>query len=301
MARHGHRWCRARTACGHRRFGGDRGRGCDLLCLPTHVEALHCWHLLRHRLLRRDVAHLCIREDLVRDLGDHLLGEARLLSQSVEVVHLDELNDVTRRALARRVMDRMVVRVQDHHVGEVRVAHTNNNDGHGELGGLHDRVHGLLHVVDHAVGDDQEHRVVAHLPVGGVPRQPRARADELAEEGRTREADLTERHLVRVKNTRHAVGIDLRDDRKAVGDLPPIGRLDAAAEAVDWEELIMIILLKHCEYRGDGRLILVEGHTRGVAVVQGARQGGVAVRARVVDPDHNVDLHAAAKVVDHGV
>lgn len=77
-----------------------------------------------------------------------------------EVLEGDELDDVAQDRLALGRPQDPVVAVQDLHVGEVGVAHADDDDGHGEVGGVHDGLPRVGHVGDDAVGQDEQDEVL---------------------------------------------------------------------------------------------------------------------------------------------
>ncbi len=77
-----------------------------------------------------------------------------------EVPEWDKLDDVSDRFLSRVGSERAAVSVQKLHGGEVGVAHPDDNDGHGQLGGLNYSVTCLVHVADHAVSNDQQREIL---------------------------------------------------------------------------------------------------------------------------------------------
>ena len=71
-----------------------------------------------------------------------------------------KLDDVPHGRLARGRAQQAVVPVQELHGAEVGPAHADDDDGHGEAGGVNDGAARLVHVRDHAVGDDEQHKVL---------------------------------------------------------------------------------------------------------------------------------------------
>ena len=78
----------------------------------------------------------------------------------LEVPEGDKLDDVPHGRLAGLRAQPPVVAVQELHGAEVGSAHADDYDGHGEAGGVDDGVARLVHVRDHAVGDDEQHKVL---------------------------------------------------------------------------------------------------------------------------------------------
>ena len=71
-----------------------------------------------------------------------------------------KLDDVAEGDVAPWRAQDFVVAVQELHGAEVLLAHAHDDDGHGEAGGLDDGGDRLVHVRDHAVGDDEQHKVL---------------------------------------------------------------------------------------------------------------------------------------------
>lgn len=76
-----------------------------------------------------------------------------------EVLERDKLDDVAEDGLPLRRAQDAVVPVQDLHVREVGVAHADDDDGHGQVGGVHDGLARVRHVGDDAVGQDQQDEI----------------------------------------------------------------------------------------------------------------------------------------------
>lgn len=76
-----------------------------------------------------------------------------------EVLEGDKLHDVPEDRLPLGRTQDPVVAVQDLHVGEVSVAHAHDDDGHGQVGGVHDGLPRVGHVGDDAVRQDQQDEV----------------------------------------------------------------------------------------------------------------------------------------------
>mmetsp|Transcript_26131 Transcript_26131/g.66524 ORF Transcript_26131/g.66524 Transcript_26131/m.66524 type:complete len:231 (-) Transcript_26131:639-1331(-) len=111
---------------------------------------------------RHDVARAAVGQELARQLRQQL-GSQRVTAV-LEVAELDKLHDVALRGLAMRGQPHLVA-VQDLHVGELGVADAHDEDGHGQLRGLDDGAHRVVHVHDLAVRQDEQH-VVAQVRRG---------------------------------------------------------------------------------------------------------------------------------------
>lgn len=76
-----------------------------------------------------------------------------------EVLEGDKLDDVAEDWLALGRTQDPVVAVEDLHVGEVGVAHADDDDGHGQVRGVHNGLPRVRHVGDDAVRQDQQDEV----------------------------------------------------------------------------------------------------------------------------------------------
>ena len=72
----------------------------------------------------------------------------------------NKLHDVPQGSHARSRAQNPIVSVQDLHGAEVRPSYPDDDDGHGQLRGVDDGAEGLVHVCDHPVSDDQQHKVL---------------------------------------------------------------------------------------------------------------------------------------------
>lgn len=72
----------------------------------------------------------------------------------------DKLHDVAHGGLASHGTQASVVPIQELHGGEVGPTHADDDNGHGQAGGVDDGVPGLVHVCDDSVGDDEENKVL---------------------------------------------------------------------------------------------------------------------------------------------
>lgn len=70
------------------------------------------------------------------------------------------MNDVSCHRLSCQGLEDAVVAVQELHGLEVGLAHTDDDDGHGQLGAVDDGLPCLVQVGDLTVRDDQEHKVL---------------------------------------------------------------------------------------------------------------------------------------------
>lgn len=74
----------------------------------------------------------------------------------------DKLHNVSHSLLARVRAQDAAVSVQKLHGSEVGIAHADDDDGHRQLGGLHDGVARVVHVADHSIRDDEQREVLLY-------------------------------------------------------------------------------------------------------------------------------------------
>ena len=92
----------------------------------------------------------------------HLLGEDVGASGRI-LLELNELDDVSGGRAAAVVSEDGAVAVELLHHFEFLHSDSDDDDGERQLGGVHNQALGLVHVVDLAVGDDQENVVNLEL------------------------------------------------------------------------------------------------------------------------------------------
>lgn len=83
-----------------------------------------------------------------------------MVTHVFEVLERDKLDDVAEDGLPLWRAQDPIVPVQDLHVREVGVSHADDDDGHGQVGGVHDGLARVCHVGDDAVGQDQQDEVL---------------------------------------------------------------------------------------------------------------------------------------------
>lgn len=71
-----------------------------------------------------------------------------------------KLDNVSHGGFACQRAQTSIVSVQELHRCEVCVAYSNDDDGHGQSGGIDDGTACLIHVCYHSVGDDEEDKVL---------------------------------------------------------------------------------------------------------------------------------------------
>lgn len=77
-----------------------------------------------------------------------------------EVLERDKLDDVAEDGLPLWRTQDPVIPVQNLHVGEVRISHTDDDDRHGQVGGVHDGLARVRHVGNDAVCQDQQDEIL---------------------------------------------------------------------------------------------------------------------------------------------
>lgn len=108
---------------------------------------------------RKELVGVEVADHLLRHLGQDALGQ-RFLGSVLELSERHELDDVSDGRLARRGAQTAPVTVEKLHGTEVGTAHPDDDDGHGQLGGINQSLSGLVEVRDHTVGDDEEHKIL---------------------------------------------------------------------------------------------------------------------------------------------
>lgn len=78
----------------------------------------------------------------------------------LEVAEGDELDDVPEDGFSSGWSQDPVIAVQHLHVAEVSAPDPDDDDGHGEVGGLDDGLPGVGHVRDDAVRQDQQDEIL---------------------------------------------------------------------------------------------------------------------------------------------
>lgn len=85
-----------------------------------------------------------------------------------EVLEGNKLDNVAEDGLSLWRTQDPVVSVQYLHVREVRVSHANDDDGHGQVGGVHDGLARVCHVGDDAIRQDQQDEILLWEGVGNL-------------------------------------------------------------------------------------------------------------------------------------
>lgn len=81
----------------------------------------------------------------------------------MEMSERHKLDNVSGGCLPRGGQQQFVVAVQKLHGAEVRAAHAHYDDGHGQTGRRHDGGACLVHVCDHTVCEDEQHKVLLRM------------------------------------------------------------------------------------------------------------------------------------------
>mmetsp|Transcript_42991 Transcript_42991/g.74173 ORF Transcript_42991/g.74173 Transcript_42991/m.74173 type:complete len:518 (-) Transcript_42991:247-1800(-) len=215
---------------------------------------------------------------------------------------LHKLDNVTSCQLTPRGLQAFLVRVQDVHVLKVRVPHAHHQDGERQLGGGHQRVDGLLHVVDDAVREDQEDVV---LPLRGCgPRQRCGLANDLLKKGRAAHDHTGHCSIVGLEHARNAGSrvvvrrAVVEVGREAVVRGLPGGQL--GPEPINGEELVRVIKLHHLPYTHDSLGVRVQLLPQRVDVVQRVRGTGVPVRGCEIYGSNEADFCTSIYIVQEG-
>lgn len=84
-------------------------------------------------------------------------------SAYLEISEGHELDDVSCGDISSGRTQQFVVAVEELHRAEVCPAHTHYDDGHGQIRGFYNSSACLVHVRDHAIGDDEQHVVLLRM------------------------------------------------------------------------------------------------------------------------------------------
>mmetsp|Transcript_15008 Transcript_15008/g.56927 ORF Transcript_15008/g.56927 Transcript_15008/m.56927 type:complete len:293 (-) Transcript_15008:662-1540(-) len=167
---------------------------------------------------------------------------------------------------------------------------------------LHDRINGILHVVDDTVGHDEQHQILQRMAgflkysilLGDLSRF----VDHRRENRGPRELHIGNGGLVDGEDPVDAPDLLLLGRRhEAEGVRHRRSRGGPRPEAVHGKHLVSVVWLQHSAHGIDRTLVLV-GCTGRTYRVQRNGVQRVAIRAREVDGDHHGDLEAACEVVE---
>lgn len=76
-----------------------------------------------------------------------------------EVVEWHELNNVSQDRFSFRRAEYSIIPIQHLHVAEIRVAHADDDDRHGQVGGVDDGLSCVCHICDHSICQDQQYKI----------------------------------------------------------------------------------------------------------------------------------------------
>lgn len=79
-----------------------------------------------------------------------------------EVPEGHKLDNVTKHRFPLGGPQDAVIAVQHLHITEVRVAHSHDDDRHGQVGGMDDGLPGVSHVRDDTIGENQQDEILLH-------------------------------------------------------------------------------------------------------------------------------------------
>ena len=85
------------------------------------------------------------------------------LAAYLEISEGHKLDDVPRSDIPSGRSQQFIVTVEELHGTEVRRTHTHNDDGHRQTGGFYNSGARLVHVCDHAICDDEQHKVLLRM------------------------------------------------------------------------------------------------------------------------------------------
>ena len=78
----------------------------------------------------------------------------------IELAEWHKRDDVPQDRLSFRRAKDSIISVQSLHISKVSVSHANDDDGHGQVGGVNDGLSSVRHVRNHTVRQDQEDEVL---------------------------------------------------------------------------------------------------------------------------------------------
>ena len=135
--------------------------------LRRHIYEMGHWHSL-------DATVLHVADELPGNFFEHLLGQVPTHHCLVEP---DKLHDIALARLTIAVAQTTTVAIELLHGVEVGITNTNDNDGAGQLSQLVDLIDRLIHVVDGAVGQNEQNGI------GVAPDERLHVLAELAQDG----------------------------------------------------------------------------------------------------------------------
>lgn len=255
--------------------------------------------LLRARL---HVVVLHVGQQLVGDLRQHLLRQNAGSTSSRLVVH-HELGDVTS-CIVSAGRQNLAVTVQVLHLGEVGTADADDNDRHWRVGGGNDGGLGGVHVVDGTISQDEQDGVLL------IRRTELTRCDVIrgteqrSEQRRSGENHIVDGSLVDRLHAFDALGFclstGLQTEAVLHGQELSIVSFHTSSEAEDRICLVSVVRLQDVSHGTEGFLVVIDGHTGVIDVMQRLWGGRISVTAREVDGDGERDLATSIDEVGEG-
>jgi len=239
-------------------------------------------------------------EELAWDLIESLFGKK--MGIVLELVVRHKLHNISFTVLPEGLrVERLVVTVEDVHVAEVGIAHSDDNDSDRLRRATDDLVNRFLHVVDDTVGEQEQDVVLLVLLVHNFRL---SNVVDLAQDfskmrrpvqlsvldGMLVDSD----HLVESVHTRvEDVSVESEAVRGALG----VGR-NSATKAIQVDLLAAVVELEDAANIFDGLQVLV---VVGVEVMKRISALRVTVRKSEIDSDREVDFTASEDVLQEGV
>ncbi len=79
-----------------------------------------------------------------------------------EVTERHKLHDVTQHWFSFRWTKDTIITVQHLHVSEICASNSHDDDRHGQMRGVDDRLSSVRHICDHSVRQDEQDEVLLH-------------------------------------------------------------------------------------------------------------------------------------------
>eukprot|EP01136_Pigoraptor_vietnamica_P034040 Opistho-1_new@97568 len=249
-----------------------------------------------------DAPLLHVVKQLTRDFRERFPCERELVHSRgcLELAQGHKLHNIALHETTRLVFQRHFVRVKNVHVVEFSRAHSNDHDRDGEGGQRHNFVDGRVHVIDDAVRDDEQYKVLVAVGADGLGGNALHGTKDPRKDGGPVECHCANGGIVGVENAAEALDhrvVVVHVAREAVLDLHV--RRDLGAESVHGVEVVRIIARQDFAYGRDGLHVLI-GAIR-VNVVQRVRQVRRAVGGREIDGDDERQLKSTPDKVEDGV
>ena len=179
----------------------------------------------------------------------------------LEVVVRHKLDDVSSHVLAIGVgVQGFIVTIERLHAAEVGITDANNNDGHGQLGASHDLVDRLVHIIDDAIGDnDEDVELLGTLRLQVTFDMSADFVQDFRKVSRSVELRLLKSVLVGLRHTLDALDARIEDvavQREAVRGASVVG-WDSTTKAIEVDQLIGVVELKNVADILDSLQVLV--------------------------------------------